>query len=67
MNETAISSVVSPCIGICELDQESNLCIGCWRSLEEVAQWASADVDRRRDIVIQARSRREAAKRQTKE
>ncbi len=67
MSEPASLSVVSPCVGICELDQETNMCIGCWRSLEEVAEWASASLDRRRDIVIQARNRREAAKRQKQE
>ncbi|MEP3047513.1 MAG: DUF1289 domain-containing protein [Roseibium sp.] len=49
----------SPCINICQIDQASRLCTGCWRSLDEIASWASYsneqrqsvlnDLDRRRD------------------
>ena len=64
MNEAAATRVISPCIGVCVLDEETNLCKGCWRSLQEVAEWASADNDRRRDIVEMARGRRDAARAQ---
>ncbi|WP_017999439.1 DUF1289 domain-containing protein [Paracoccus sp. N5] len=32
-------SVSSPCIRICRIDAESRLCIGCWRTLDEIAAW----------------------------
>ena len=64
MNEAVATRVISPCIGVCVLDEETNLCKGCWRSLQEVAEWASADNDRRRDIVELARGRRDAARAQ---
>jgi len=62
MNEAAAKRVISPCVGVCVLDDETDLCKGCWRSLQEVAEWASADNDRRRDIVKLARGRRDAAR-----
>jgi len=30
----------SPCIKTCQIDQASQLCIGCLRSLDEIAGWS---------------------------
>ena len=32
----------SPCIGICEMDMLANLCRGCGRTADEIAQWRDA-------------------------
>jgi predicted Fe-S protein YdhL (DUF1289 family) len=40
--------VESPCINICLLDQETGLCLGCGRTIQEIARWASmSDIERR--------------------
>jgi predicted Fe-S protein YdhL (DUF1289 family) len=40
--------VDTPCVNICLLDPETGHCVGCWRSLAEIAGWASmSDSDRR--------------------
>jgi uncharacterized protein len=31
------------CIDVCEMDGASGLCIGCGRTLDEIAQWAAAE------------------------
>jgi uncharacterized protein len=31
--------VRSPCIDVCSLN-EQDLCIGCWRSSEEITEWS---------------------------
>ncbi len=52
-----MSAVLSPCVGICELD-ESGLCLGCRRSGEEIADWLKFSEARRRylmDEVLPAR------------
>jgi len=39
----------SPCVKICTYDAALGLCLGCGRSLNEIAGWASfSDVERRR-------------------
>ncbi|MEM8797899.1 MAG: DUF1289 domain-containing protein [Pseudomonadota bacterium] len=43
--------VVSPCIQVCVLEQESSICIGCGRTLDEIAQWSRLDFDQRSLIV----------------
>ena len=31
--------VPSPCINVCQMDQQSGLCLGCRRTLQEIAEW----------------------------
>lgn len=38
---------VSPCIGVCTLDG-SGLCLGCRRTLAEIARWSGMSDDERR-------------------
>jgi len=53
-------AVPSPCIGTCRLD-EARVCIGCFRHVEDIRQWRSADDQRRREICAEAGVRRVAA------
>lgn len=51
-------AVLSPCIGICELD-EAGLCRGCHRSGDEIAAWTTlGDATRLRymDEILPARA-----------
>jgi uncharacterized protein len=41
----------TPCINLCLLDSEFGLCLGCGRTLEEIAGWASM-TDRERRAVM---------------
>ncbi|MDB5446446.1 MAG: hypothetical protein JWQ97_1763 [Phenylobacterium sp.] len=39
----------TPCIQVCAVDGESGLCLGCYRTLKEIASWASlAEAERER-------------------
>jgi predicted Fe-S protein YdhL (DUF1289 family) len=50
-------AVPSPCILVCELDPRTKVCIGCGRTLDEIAEWASASRIRQRQIVADAAAR----------
>ncbi|MGQ3821086.1 DUF1289 domain-containing protein [Pseudomonas alliivorans] len=50
-------AVPSPCISTCRLD-EQKFCLGCFRHVEDIREWRSADDDRRRQIRHQADQRR---------
>jgi len=40
--------VPSPCISVCRMDDSSSLCLGCFRTLDEIVKWgSSADADKR--------------------
>ncbi len=49
-------SVASPCISVCALN-ENEICLGCGRSLHEIAEWSAADDTRRQMMLEQARQR----------
>lgn len=42
-------AVPSPCVSLCRLD-EHKVCIGCFRHVEDIREWRSADDERRRQI-----------------
>lgn len=50
----------SPCINICRMDADNGLCIGCYRSLEEITLWARSD-DAQRQAILSAVAERRAA------
>jgi hypothetical protein len=46
----------SPCISICVLD-ESDICMGCYRSAEEITDWFMATNEQKREVLRLARER----------
>ena len=55
--------IVSPCVGICELDL-SGLCTGCLRTSQEVSLWASFSPAQRQyvmDVLLPERERQRGA------
>ncbi|MBO6946540.1 MAG: DUF1289 domain-containing protein [Rhodospirillales bacterium] len=54
--------VESPCISVCQLDEASGLCRGCWRTRDEIAAWGQADSDTRLAILEKLHERREQAR-----
>jgi uncharacterized protein len=43
--------VETPCINVCEIDQNSGLCLGCGRTLAEIAAWATMTDGERRALM----------------
>jgi predicted Fe-S protein YdhL (DUF1289 family) len=46
----ASARVPSPCLSICRMDAASELCEGCFRTLEEIAAWGMASEDDKRAV-----------------
>ena len=42
--------VLSPCVSVCRMSSASQLCEGCWRTLDEIAAWSSCAVEDKRRI-----------------
>jgi predicted Fe-S protein YdhL (DUF1289 family) len=49
--------IASPCIGVCTLDQQTRLCVGCLRSEDEITAWRTVDSTVRLRILERARLR----------
>lgn len=50
--------VTTPCIKVCIVDGESGLCLGCYRTLEEIAGWARLSDEARAEIMSGLKARR---------
>ncbi|HTT09680.1 MAG TPA: DUF1289 domain-containing protein [Burkholderiaceae bacterium] len=42
--------VPSPCRSVCRMNPASGLCEGCWRTIDEIVQWAQLDDAARRAV-----------------
>ena len=48
---------MSPCIGVCSIDPKSNLCLGCFRSSDEIAIWPMIDNQKALEIMKEIKKR----------
>lgn len=55
---SSLPEIPSPCIGVCRLDKDTQLCEGCMRTRDEIKIWRSADNQTRVQIVRELRKRR---------
>ena len=56
MKQPAEEIVLSPCVGICSLDEE-DICIGCLRSGNEISRWGYLDNAGKREILARVEQR----------
>ena len=50
--------IATPCVKVCLIDGESGLCVGCQRTLPEVAGWSRLSDDERTEIMAALPARR---------
>ena len=53
--------IQSPCINICTIDARSQLCIGCGRTIDEVAAWSTLSAERRAQVMAELPARMSTA------
>ena len=51
--------IASPCINVCRMDEQTGLCSGCFRTIEEIAAWSGIDDSRRLSILAAVAGRRQ--------
>ncbi|WP_250657714.1 DUF1289 domain-containing protein [Alkalimarinus coralli] len=54
------SVVVSPCIGICALD-ENDVCVGCYRTGLEISHWGGMDASERNEVLRLVKEREKSS------
>ena len=52
------SGVASPCISVCTLDGPTGFCLGCARTLDEIADWRHLTDDEKREVLARLPDRR---------
>lgn len=58
MSASPQDAVPSPCINVCRMDARSTWCVGCLRTLDEIAAWSSLPEDAKRRVLVQLEQRR---------
>lgn len=53
--------VASPCTKVCTMDPSSGLCLGCRRTLDEIARWSEMTEEERRRVLELVEARRGSA------
>lgn len=49
--------IETPCVKICTLDTRAGLCLGCGRTIDEIARWSGMGADERRRIMNELAAR----------
>jgi uncharacterized protein len=52
-------SIATPCIQVCMVDGASGLCLGCFRTLPEIAGWSRFTDAERAQLIAELPGRRE--------
>lgn len=52
------ATVPSPCVKLCQVDRAKGLCVGCWRTLDEITRWSRAEPAEKLAILERSSQRR---------
>jgi predicted Fe-S protein YdhL (DUF1289 family) len=55
---TVPAAITTPCIKVCYIDEPSGLCLGCFRTLPEIAGWQRLGEQDRARIMADLSARR---------
>jgi len=58
--------ITTPCVKVCFVDPKAGVCLGCFRTMEELGCWTRYS-DAERDAIMQALPERETAYRRARE
>jgi predicted Fe-S protein YdhL (DUF1289 family) len=56
---THVGPLPSPCISICTMNPFTGLCEGCFRTIDEIAQWSSATEEAKRAVWTEIKRRQD--------
>jgi predicted Fe-S protein YdhL (DUF1289 family) len=51
-------AIATPCVQVCAVDGESGLCLGCFRTLKEIAGWRAMGEEARAEVMAELPDRR---------
>jgi predicted Fe-S protein YdhL (DUF1289 family) len=60
LKESMSREIPSPCENICQLNPQTGYCIGCLRTLDEIADWLEMSNDEKLGLLARLDERRKA-------
>ena len=55
------TSVPSPCITVCQIDDKTGFCLGCFRNVDEIREWPILTADEKKQVLEAIDARKAAA------
>jgi len=52
MSENTQNEIQSPCIGVCTVDDSTGLCLGCYRTIDEIKGWWDMNPKDQKNLLI---------------
>ncbi len=52
------NSVPSPCIAVCQIDDATGYCLGCYRDVDEIREWLIMSGEEKRVVLARTAERR---------
>jgi uncharacterized protein len=56
------AEIESPCVKLCVVHPATGLCLGCFRTVDEIAAWSAMTPEARRAVMAELPSRAEQAR-----
>jgi predicted Fe-S protein YdhL (DUF1289 family) len=51
------NQIPSPCIGVCSINSDNDLCSGCYRTMDEISAWYDSNPEEKRAILARIEQR----------
>ena len=52
MSENTQNEIQSPCIGVCTVDDSTGMCLGCYRTIDEIKGWWDMNPKDQKNLLI---------------
>ena len=52
------TTIASPCISVCQIDDETGCCIGCYRSMDEIREWPIMSAAEKTEVLTRVAARK---------
>jgi hypothetical protein len=52
MSENIQNEIQSPCIGVCTVDDSTGMCLGCYRTTDEIKGWWDMNPKDQKNLLI---------------
>lgn len=49
--------IESPCINLCQIHPAEEICVGCYRTIEEISAWSRLTAERRAELMAELPAR----------
>ena len=56
-----VQQVASPCVNVCQIDPQTGYCMGCMRTIDEIADWLEMTNKEKQQVLDRLEQRKAAA------